>query len=113
MYRYNNLYIHVLLFYRQEDRYLRFRQGLHHCPQTIRNHIEILGRNSSINVLIRGETGSGKEVVAYLIHTCSDRKDQPMVRINCSQIPDNLMESELFGIERGAFAGAMRTKKGC
>lgn len=78
----------------------------------IRNHIEILGRNSSINVLIRGETGSGKEVVAYLIHANSDRRDQPMVRINCSQIPDNLMESELFGIERGAFAGAMRTKKG-
>lgn len=78
----------------------------------IRNHIQILGRNSSINVLVRGETGSGKEVVAYLIHACSDRRDQPMVRINCSQIPDNLMESELFGIERGAFAGAMRTKKG-
>ncbi|MBR6616225.1 MAG: sigma-54-dependent Fis family transcriptional regulator [Lachnospiraceae bacterium] len=78
----------------------------------IRNYIEIMGRNSSINVLIRGETGSGKEVVAYLIHANSDRRDQPMVRINCSQIPDNLMESELFGIERGAFAGAMRTKKG-
>lgn len=78
----------------------------------IRKHIEILGKNSSINVLVRGETGAGKEVVAYLIHACSDRKDQPMVRINCSQIPENLMESELFGIERGAFAGAMRTKKG-
>lgn len=78
----------------------------------IRNHIEVLGKNSSINVLVRGETGAGKEVVAYLIHACSDRKDQPMVRINCTQIPENLMESELFGIERGAFAGAMRTKKG-
>lgn len=78
----------------------------------IRKHIEILGKNSSINVLIRGETGSGKEVVAYLIHANSDRKDYPMIRINCSLIPENLMESELFGIERGAFAGAMRTKKG-
>lgn len=78
----------------------------------IRSQIRVLGENSSVNVLIRGETGTGKEVVARLIHDCSDRRDSLMVRINCSAIPENLLESELFGYERGAFAGAMKTKKG-
>lgn len=78
----------------------------------VRRNIGILGKNSSVNVLIRGETGTGKEIAASLIHSGSDRKEHLMVRINCSAIPENLMESELFGIERGAFAGAMRTKKG-
>ena len=78
----------------------------------IRRHIELLGKNSSVNVLIRGETGTGKEVAASLIHACSDRRDHLMVRINCGAIPEHLMESELFGYERGAFAGALKTKKG-
>lgn len=66
----------------------------------------------SVNVLLRGETGTGKEVVARQIHANSARKDNLMVRINCGAIPENLMESELFGYERGAFAGALKTKKG-
>ena len=86
--------------------------GVSEKAVNVRKNIDILGRNSSINVLIRGETGTGKEVAASLIHACSDRKDHLMISINCSAIPENLMESELFGIERGAFAGAMRTKKG-
>lgn len=86
--------------------------GVSDAAVKIRRHIEILGKNSSVNVLIRGETGTGKEVAASLIHACSDRRDGLMVRINCSAIPENLMESELFGYERGAFAGAMKTKKG-
>lgn len=86
--------------------------GVSDAAAKIRRHIEILGKNSSVNVLIRGETGTGKEVAASLIHACSDRRDGLMVRINCSAIPENLMESELFGYERGAFAGAMKTKKG-
>ena len=67
---------------------------------------------TEVPVLLTGETGTGKEVAASLIHACSDRRDHLMVRINCSAIPEHLMESELFGYERGAFAGAMKTKKG-
>ena len=86
--------------------------GVSDAAMRIRRHIELLGKNSSVNVLIRGETGTGKEVAASLIHACSDRRDHLMVRINCGAIPEHLMESELFGYERGAFAGAMKTKKG-
>lgn len=86
--------------------------GVSEAACEIRSQIRVLGENSSVNVLIRGETGTGKEVVARLIHDCSDRRDSLMVRINCSAIPENLLESELFGYERGAFAGAMKTKKG-
>lgn len=86
--------------------------GVSDAAMRIRRHIELLGKNSTVNVLIRGETGTGKEVAASLIHACSDRRDHLMVRINCSAIPEHLMESELFGYERGAFAGALKTKKG-
>lgn len=85
--------------------------GVSPAVQQIRRHIEILGKNSSVSVLIRGETGTGKEVAARLIHDVSGRPGL-MVRINCGAIPENLLENELFGYERGAFAGAMRTKKG-
>ena len=86
--------------------------GVSDAAMRIRRHIGLLGKNSTVNVLIRGETGTGKEVAASLIHACSDRRDHLMVRINCSAIPEHLMESELFGYERGAFAGALKTKKG-
>lgn len=63
-------------------------------------------------VLIEGEMGTGKELIARQIHNLSDRKDKPFIIVNCPAIPENLIESELFGYEKGAFTGADKRKKG-
>src|ERR1700736_1204089 len=63
-------------------------------------------------VLLQGETGTGKEVVAELIHNRSPRRDQALIKVNCAAIPGGLLESELFGHERGAFTGAMAQRLG-
>jgi two-component system response regulator PilR (NtrC family) len=67
---------------------------------------------TEINVLITGESGTGKELIARAIHNESGRKDKPFLAINCGGLPDNLIESELFGYSKGAFTGADRPKKG-
>jgi len=67
---------------------------------------------SSATVLILGESGAGKEVVARAIHEASPRKDKPFIKINCAAFPDTLLESELFGYEKGAFTGANQKKPG-
>jgi transcriptional regulator with GAF, ATPase, and Fis domain len=68
--------------------------------------------DTNATVLIHGETGTGKELVARGIHEASSRRDKPLIRINCGAIPANLIESELFGHEKGAFTGAVASRKG-
>lgn len=67
---------------------------------------------TNISVLITGESGVGKEVVAKAVHVLSPRKDHQMISVNCGAIPEGLLESELFGHEKGSFTGAIATKKG-
>lgn len=68
--------------------------------------------NSNATVLVTGESGTGKELVAGVIHANSPRKESPLVKINCAALPEGLVESELFGHERGAFTGASKVKMG-
>jgi len=68
--------------------------------------------NSDLNVIVCGESGVGKELVAQALHLSSIRRDRPFIKVNCAAIPGELLESELFGYEKGAFTGADRMKKG-
>jgi two-component system response regulator HydG/two-component system response regulator AtoC len=79
--------------------------------QEVRSYLDRLA-NSESNVLLTGETGTGKELAAEHIHRNSSRAQKPFVCINCAAIPDTLMESELFGYEKGAFTGASASKMG-
>jgi Nif-specific regulatory protein len=80
----------------------------------IRNLLELVERvaQTDVNVLITGESGTGKSLVARAIHFMSGRKEKPFITINCSAIPETLLEAELFGYEKGAFTGAYSSKKG-
>ena len=77
----------------------------------VRNMIAKVAR-SDASVLILGESGTGKEIVARALHACSDRFEHPFVPVNCGAIPGELLESELFGHEKGAFTGAITARKG-
>jgi two-component system response regulator AtoC len=68
--------------------------------------------DTDITVLVRGESGTGKEVVARSLYRLSSRRDQPFVKVNCAALPSELLESELFGFEKGAFTGAQKRKLG-
>ncbi len=107
--------------YRIENEKLQQQIQKHFCPdnmignsramQTVYHSIEqVAGSNTT--VLIRGESGVGKELVAHAIHTRSPRAGKAFVKINCAALPDGIVESELFGHERGAFTGAIAMRKG-
>lgn len=70
------------------------------------------GANSEVTMLLLGETGTGKEVLARRVHSLSKRNNQPFVAVNCAAIPQELIESELFGVEKGAYTGATQSRKG-
>ena len=70
------------------------------------------GANAEVTMLLIGETGTGKEVLARRVHSMSARKEGPFVAVNCAAIPPELIESELFGVEKGAFTGATQSRKG-
>ncbi|RME09667.1 MAG: GAF domain-containing protein, partial [Aquificota bacterium] len=80
----------------------------------IRNLLDLVERvaRTDVNVLITGESGTGKSLVAKAIHFMSKRKEKPFITINCSAIPETLLEAELFGYEKGSFTGAYTSKKG-
>jgi len=80
----------------------------------MQNLYNLIDRSSAydINIWIEGETGTGKELVANYIHANSPRKNLPFITMNCGAIPETLIESEFFGYEKGAFTGAMETRKG-
>ncbi len=86
--------------------------GTSAAMQDVMRQVE-MAAPSTASVLITGETGSGKEMVARSIHLLSPRAERPFVAINCSAIPESLMESEIFGHEKGAFTGAAERRIGC
>src|SRR5690349_12149216 len=85
--------------------------GASAAMEAVRQRIERVAR-SNATVLIRGESGTGKEVVARAIHLASDRREKPMLAVNCAALSENLLESELFGHEKGSFTGADRMRRG-
>jgi len=85
--------------------------GMSPSLRRVLEHVSIVAPTDS-TVLLHGETGTGKELVARAIHNLSSRRDRPYVRMNCAAIPSGLLETELFGHERGAFTGALMQRKG-
>ncbi len=81
------------------------------CMRTVMQFVERIAQSNAA-VLITGETGSGKELIARALHEYSPRNGKPWIDINCAALPDHLLESELFGFEKGAFSGADSSKQG-
>ena len=97
----------------QKEEYQNSRiYGVSPQIQSVKELIGMISRTSKTSVLIQGETGTGKELAANAVHFNGKRNARPCMKINCSAIPDSLLESELFGYEKGAFTDAKTTKKG-
>lgn len=88
-----------------------FLIGISPVMQELRATIEQVAK-TDLNCLLRGESGTGKDMVAREIHRLSRRRDKPFIKVNCTALPEQLLESELFGYEKGAFTGAMTSKPG-
>ena len=103
----------LYLLYQQQG-YQQDTIGIISQSDSMKNIFEFIEKVGASNstVLITGESGTGKELVARAIHRCSERKNKPMVSINCGAVTETLIESELFGHERGAFTDAVTQKKG-
>ncbi len=105
----------------RENRLLRRELGVHWAAgviaesEAMRTVLDLVARVAATRsaVLVQGESGTGKEVVARLLHGASDRVGRPFVAVNCKAFADGVLESELFGHERGAFTGAERARAGC
>jgi Transcriptional regulator containing PAS, AAA-type ATPase, and DNA-binding domains len=109
-YDFNNLIDKSMLEYSYASKYLRTIIGNSKLINQAKD-IAIKASQSNSNVLIRGESGTGKEVFARAIHNMSKNREGKFVAVNCAAIPENLMESELFGYEDGAFTGAKKGGK--
>jgi two-component system response regulator AtoC len=95
---------------KEQSRYTMLFGGGEHMAE-VRDLIERVA-DTDVTVLIRGESGTGKEIVAHALHERSVRHDKPFVKVNCAALPTELLESELFGFEKGAFTGAIQQKPG-
>lgn len=103
----DNRFLNRELFSRAGDEVIGGNSGLRNIMEMVRQVAPL-----SNTVLLLGETGTGKEVIANAIHFTSPRKDGPFIKVNCGAIPENLIDSELFGHEKGAFTGAVTEKRG-
>ena len=103
----DNRYLSSELFFKTGNEVIGAHQGLKGVLEKVKQVAHL--KNT---LLILGETGVGKEVIANAIHRLSPRKNQPFIKVNCGAIPENLIDSELFGHEKGAFTGAIKQKRG-
>jgi transcriptional regulator with GAF, ATPase, and Fis domain len=104
----DNKYLHRELFHLSGDRIVGADGGLREVMEMVR-HVAPLDSH----VLLTGETGVGKDVIAHAIHDASPRREGPLIRVNCGAIAEGLIDSELFGHEKGSFTGATALKRGC
>lgn len=103
----DNRYLNQELSQQSGSEIVGANNGLRHVMESVN---QVASLNST--VLIQGETGVGKEIIANAIHRLSPRRDNPFIKVNCGAIPDTLIDSELFGHEKGSFTGAVRQKRG-
>ncbi len=103
----DNRFLNKELFLQNSDEIIGGNSGLRHVMEMVQ---QVAPLNNS--VLLLGETGTGKEVIANAIHAGSPRRDMPFIKVNCGAIPESLIDSELFGHEKGAFTGAVTEKRG-
>ena len=95
----------------KERRVVQAQDAAEHAVVGVQRKGKAKVANTNCTILIQGESGVGKEVMAKCIHNASNRKERPMIKVNCASIPENLLESELFGYEEGAFTGARKGGK--